>query len=63
VHALLYTLTPIEREVLTMRIIVGLSSADTAAVMGLSARSVRITQHRALNRLRHHLGEGRTLVD
>ena len=63
VHALLNTLTPTEREVLTMRIIVGLSCADTAAVTGLSARSVRITQHRALNRLRHHLGESRTLAD
>jgi RNA polymerase sigma-70 factor, ECF subfamily len=55
VQALLATLTPTQREVLTLRIVVGLSSADTAAITGLSPASVRVTQHRALNRLRHHL--------
>lgn len=53
--ALLATLTPVQQEVLTLRVIIGLSSADTAAITGLSATSVRVTQHRALNRLRQQL--------
>jgi RNA polymerase sigma-70 factor, ECF subfamily len=55
VQSLLDMLSPTQREVLTLRVVVGLSSADTAAVTGLSASSVRVTQHRALNRLRRHL--------
>ncbi len=55
VQALLARLTPVEQEILTLRIIVGLSSADTAAVTGMSVTAVRVAQHRALHRLRRHL--------
>jgi RNA polymerase sigma-70 factor (ECF subfamily) len=55
VRALLATLTPVQREILTLRIIDGLSSDDTAAVTGMTATAVRVAQHRALNRLRRHL--------
>jgi RNA polymerase sigma-70 factor, ECF subfamily len=58
-QALLAILTPTQQEILTLRIVVGLSSADTAAVTGTSASAVRVTQHRALNRLRHHLHSSR----
>lgn len=44
------------RDVLLLRIASGLSAAETAEVMGISAGSVRVLQHRALHRLR-------TLVD
>jgi RNA polymerase sigma-70 factor (ECF subfamily) len=62
VQALLAILTPAQREVLTLRIVVGLSSIDTAAITGMSASAVRVTQHRALNRLRRHL-QSSSVVD
>lgn len=55
VQSLLTVLTPVQREILTLRIVVGLSSADTAMITGLSAIAVRVTQHRALNMLRGHV--------
>ena len=60
-RALLAILTPIQREILTLRIIIGLSSTDTAAITGMSASAVRVTQHRALNRLRRHLQSSGTV--
>jgi RNA polymerase sigma-70 factor (ECF subfamily) len=55
VQSLLAMLTPLQREILTLRIVVGLSSAETAVITGLSAIAVRVTQHRALNLLRRHV--------
>ncbi len=49
---LLRTLTPRQREVLVLRIAVGLSAEETAAAVGSTPGAVRVTQHRALNRLR-----------
>lgn len=40
------------REVIVLRVGVGMSAAETGAVLGMSAGAVRVTQHRALNRLR-----------
>ena len=50
--ALLHVLTPRQREVLVLRIAVGLSAEETAHVVGSTPGAVRVTQHRALNRLR-----------
>ena len=50
--ALLHLLTPRQREVLVLRIAVGLSAEETAQVVGSTPGAVRVTQHRALNRLR-----------
>ncbi len=55
VQSLLAMLTPLQRQILTLRVVVGLSSADTAVITGLSAIAVRVTQHRALNLLRRHV--------
>jgi RNA polymerase sigma-70 factor (ECF subfamily) len=55
VQSLLAMLNPVQREILTLRIVVGLSSAETAAITGMSAVAVRVTQHRALNLLRVHV--------
>lgn len=55
VWALLARLKPIQRKVLTLRLIVGLSSAEVASVTGLSATAVRATQHRAVHHLRRRL--------
>jgi RNA polymerase sigma-70 factor (ECF subfamily) len=53
--ALLHLLTPRQREVLVLRIAVGLSAEETAHAVGSTPGAVRVTQHRALNRLRRKL--------
>ena len=53
---LLDTLTPRQREVLVLRIAVGLSAEETAQVVGSTPGAVRVTQHRALSRLRGVIG-------
>jgi RNA polymerase sigma-70 factor, ECF subfamily len=53
--ALLHRLTPRQREVLVLRIAVGLSAEETAQVVGSTPGAVRVTQHRALNRLRQRI--------
>jgi RNA polymerase sigma-70 factor (ECF subfamily) len=52
VHALLNTLSDIQREVVLLRVAVGLSAEEAGAVLGMSPGAVRVAQHRALNRLR-----------
>lgn len=49
---LLSTLPRVQQEILALRIAVGLSAAETAEALGISAGNVRVTQHRALVRLR-----------
>ena len=49
---LLHCLTPRQRDVLILRIAVGLSAEETAKAVGSTPGAVRVTQHRALNRLR-----------
>nr|WP_284741909.1 sigma-70 family RNA polymerase sigma factor [Amycolatopsis sp. RTGN1] len=46
-----------QQEVLALRIAVGLSATETAEALGVSAGNVRVTQHRALTRLRGMLQE------
>jgi RNA polymerase sigma-70 factor (ECF subfamily) len=55
---LLAVLTPRQRDVLVLRIMVGLSAEETAGVVRSTPGAVRVTQHRALNRLRAVLGGG-----
>ncbi|MEW2502140.1 RNA polymerase sigma factor ShbA [Amycolatopsis sp. CA-161197] len=49
---MLTRLAPLQQEILTLRIIVGLSANETAETLGISAGNVRVTQHRALTKLR-----------
>jgi RNA polymerase sigma-70 factor (ECF subfamily) len=49
---LLTVLTERQREVLVLRVAVGLSAEETAASVGSTPGAVRVTQHRALARLR-----------
>lgn len=56
VRALIETLPPTQQEVIMLRVIVGLSTADTAATLGLTPGSVRVLQHRAVTALRARLG-------
>jgi RNA polymerase sigma-70 factor, ECF subfamily len=52
VRTLMERLPKAQRDVLTLRIAVGLSADETGAILGMSAGAVRVAQHRALNRLR-----------
>ena len=49
---LLGTLPPRQREILVLRLVVGLSAQETATAVGLTPTAVRVTQHRALAKLR-----------
>jgi RNA polymerase sigma-70 factor (ECF subfamily) len=45
------------REILTLRVAVGLTADETAAALDMTAGAVRVSQHRALNRLRSMVAE------
>ncbi|RSM82717.1 RNA polymerase subunit sigma [Amycolatopsis sp. WAC 01375] len=47
----------VQREVLTLRIVVGLTATETAAALGLTPGNVRVKQHRGLVRLRELVRE------
>ncbi|MGZ4591212.1 MAG: RNA polymerase sigma factor ShbA [Actinomycetes bacterium] len=49
---LLDRLPPAQRELLVLRVAVGLSADETGNVLGMSPGAVRVAQHRALTRLR-----------
>jgi len=49
---LLNTLPPRQREILVLRLVVGLSAQETATAVGLTPTAVRVTQNRALAMLR-----------
>jgi RNA polymerase sigma-70 factor, ECF subfamily len=52
---LLDTLAPRQRDILVLRLVVGLSAQETAVAIGLTATAVRVAQHRALAKLRASL--------
>lgn len=52
VWALMELLSPQHREIVTLRVAVGLSAEETGDALGMSAGAVRVAQHRALARLR-----------
>ena len=41
-----------QREILTLRVAVGLSTEETAAALGMTTGAVRVSQHRGLTKLR-----------
>ena len=59
VRRALTRLSRVQRDVLRLRILEGLSSEETAAVVGKTATAIRQVQHRALTLLRRALEEGR----
>ncbi|NMI02184.1 RNA polymerase sigma factor ShbA [Pseudonocardia sp. K10HN5] len=54
---LLHKLTPRQREVLVLRLAVGMSAEETAQAVRSTPGAVRVTQHRALGRLRQIVAE------
>jgi RNA polymerase sigma-70 factor (ECF subfamily) len=57
-RALLEELPEKQREILVLRIVVGLSAEETAEIVGASPGAVRVAQHRALGRLRKNVPPG-----
>ena len=57
VHALLDSLSDKAREIVTLRVFVGLSAEETARIVGSTPGAVRVAQHRALAALRKKLNE------
>ena len=55
VDAMLAGLTDEQREVMVLRVVVGLSVEETAEVVGRRLGAVRALQHRALNQLRKEI--------
>ena len=56
-HELLDQLPELQREVLGLRVAMGYSAEDTARMIGSTAGAVRVTQHRAMMKLRALLAE------
>lgn len=54
-NTLLQVLPEKQREILILRIVVGLSAEETASTVGSTAGAVRVAQHRALARLKSEI--------
>lgn len=57
-RALLAQLPDKQREILVLRVVVGLSAEETAIAVGSTPGAVRVAQHRAVAKLRGVLGSG-----
>lgn len=55
VDELLDHLPDVQREILRLRVVAGLSAEETADALGMTAGAVRVAQHRALAKLRQRL--------
>jgi RNA polymerase sigma-70 factor, ECF subfamily len=56
-NELLAILPEKQREILVLRVVVGMSAEETAEAVGSTAGAVRVAQHRALARLKGALGD------
>jgi RNA polymerase sigma-70 factor (ECF subfamily) len=54
-RTLLETLPEKQREILTLRVVMGMSAKETADAVGSTPGAVRVAQHRALAQLRKQL--------
>lgn len=54
-NELLAVLPDKQREILILRVVVGLSAEETAIAVGATAGAVRVAQHRALARLKYEI--------
>lgn len=59
---LLGVLPELQREVLVLRVAVGMSAQEVADTLGMTPGAVRVAQHRALAKLRASVGESAELV-
>ena len=58
-NRLLAILPEKQREILVLRVVVGMSAEETAEAVGSTAGAVRVAQHRALARLKGELNGAR----
>jgi RNA polymerase sigma-70 factor (ECF subfamily) len=58
---LLAVLSDKQREIVVLRVVVGLSAEETADLVGSTPGAVRVAQHRALTRLRKLVGSAKEL--
>jgi RNA polymerase sigma-70 factor (ECF subfamily) len=62
-HELLAELPELQREVLALRVAMGYSAEETARTIGSTAGAVRVTQHRAMIKLRALLAKRQADLD
>jgi RNA polymerase sigma-70 factor, ECF subfamily len=60
---LLSTLPETQQEILRLRVVAGLSAEETAEALGMTAGAVRVSQHRALAKLRDLLSNDALLSE
>ncbi len=60
VRALLHRLPQKQQDILTMRVVLGMTAEETARVLDSTSGAVRVSQHRALEKLRALLGRPST---
>lgn len=60
---LLGNLPETQQEILRLRVVVGFSAEETAEALGMTAGAVRVSQHRALAKLRHVLSTDSALSE
>jgi len=63
IEGLLNTLPETQQEILRLRVVVGLSAEETAEALAMTAGAVRVSQHRALAKLRHLLSNDAALTE
>ncbi len=63
VDELLAELSDVQQEIVRLRVVAGLSAEETADALGMTAGAVRVSQHRALAKLRHRLSAGPALAE
>lgn len=52
IDEMLATLPQVQQEIIRLRVVVGLSAVESAEALGMTAGAVRVSQHRALAKLR-----------
>jgi RNA polymerase sigma-70 factor (ECF subfamily) len=57
IHKVLRILSPLQRQVLMLRVVADLSVEETAAIVGKRPETVRVLQHRALKSVRKRIEE------
>ena len=63
IDELLSTLPETQQEIIRLRVVVGLSAEETAEALGMTAGAVRVSQHRALAKLRDLLSNDALLSE
>lgn len=63
IDELLGHLPEVQQEILRLRVVAGLSAEETADALGMTPGAVRVSQHRALAKLRQRLTAGSALAE